>query len=345
MTTRLAVSQSPQSLQIPGMDVMAGRETSCGLEKRPLNVSEAQGFLLPPNMREAFPDADLDWVGYQVKCNLLLNTFSVFLPSSRTVCLFVSSLFFYHFLCVLQMIITKFNPYQWHKSHQKLKTEIMSLEFTDSKGAILPVGGNNIDIDIKIPLNSGNSSLNNFFVRPRMMRYHTVELNDISDSMIIEVKPINRSLTMLVYVKYGDRPTVNSYHYTAIVPDFSSCGWVNVSDRLVVKCSRRPYEIMSTVDFNQTGLYYVGVLYVEQVSGIRVRRSCFGRRRKKRDCVEPKPPPLKGIEYNRTLTFNPSTDQNYSVKVLQYSCYYFSLTQDEWTKDGCKVGSKYLNIL
>lgn len=239
------------------------------------------------------------------------------------------------------MIITKFNPYQWHKSHENLKTEIMSLEFMDSKGAILPVGGKNIDIDIKIPLNSVNASLNNFFVRPLMMRYHTVVLTDNSDSMILEVKPINRSILLLAYVKFGERPTVSSYDYTAIVPDFSSCDWLNISGRLVVECSRSPYEIMSTADFNKTGLYYVGVLYVEQLSRTRIRRSCFGRRRrKKRDCVEPKPPPVKGIEYNRTLIFNPSTDQNYSLKVRLYSCYYFSLTKDQWTKDGCKVGRK-----
>jgi len=237
------------------------------------------------------------------------------------------------------MIITKFNPFQWHKSHQKLKTEIMSLEFMDSKGKILPVRGKNIDIDIRIPLSSANSSLINFFVRPLMMRYHKVVLTDISDSMILEVKPINRSLLLVVYVKNGERPTVNSYDYTTIVPDFSSCDWVNVNGRFVVKCSRSPYEIMSTADFNQTGVYYVGVLYAEQLSSTRFRRSCLlRRRRKKRDCVEPKPPPVKGIEYNRTLIFNPITDQNYSLKVRQYSCYYFSLTQDQWTKDGCKVG-------
>jgi len=242
---------------------------------------------------------------------------------------------------ILQMIRTTFNPYRWDVSYQQIKSEILSLEFSDSKGTVLPVGGNNIDIDIKIPLNSEiNSSKNYFFIRPLMMRYHTLELTDVSDSMIIEVKPTNLSLMMVVYVKYGERPTVNSYDYTAIVPDFSSCDWVNVSGRFVVKCSRSPYEIMSTADFNQTGLYFVGVLYVEQLSRTRFRRSCFGRRRKKRDCVEPKPPPVKGIEYNRTLIFNPSTDQNYSLKVRQYSCYYFSLTQNQWTKDGCKVGRK-----
>ncbi|KAL9954036.1 hypothetical protein ACROYT_G041524 [Oculina patagonica] len=300
---RSAVSQSPKRLQVPGMDVMLGRDTKCGLEEKSLNMSEGQSFVLPQNMREGFNNTRLEEAEYH-------------------------------------MIRTDFNPYRWHESHQKVKSEILSLEFTDSKGEILPVGGSNIDIDIKIPLNSGNSSLNNFFVRPLMMRYHTVLLTDISDSMILEVKPVNRSLVMIVYVKFGERPTVNSYNYTAIVPDYSSCNWINVSGQLAAKCSRSPYEIMTTEDFNQTGLYYVGVLYVErsQLNHTRVRRSCFGRRRQKRDCVEPKPPPVKGTVYNRTLIFNPTTDQNYSVKVKKYSCYYFSLTQDQWSKDGCKVG-------
>ncbi|XP_078351498.1 polycystin family receptor for egg jelly-like isoform X1 [Oculina patagonica] len=303
VATRSAVSQPPQNLQVPGINVMLGRETTCGLEEKGLNVSEDQGFALPQNMRQAFRDAELEWVEYQ-------------------------------------MLHMNFNPYQWHESHKNVKSEIMSLEFTDSKGIVLPVGGNNLDIDIRIPLNSADSSLNNFFVRPLMMRYHTVELTDISDSMILEVKPVNRSLMMIVYVKYGERPTVNNYSHTAIIPDYSSCSWANVSGHLVTKCSKSPYEIMSTADFSQTGLYYVGVLYVErsQLNHTRIRRSCFGGRRQKRDCVEPKPPPVKGTVYNRTLTYNPTTDQNYSVKVRKYSCYYFSLTQDQWDKDGCKVG-------
>ena len=244
-----------------------------------------------------------------------------------------------------QVTHTTFNPYRWDKSHMQIKSEILSLEFVDSKGTVLPVGGNDIDIDIKIPLKSGiNSQSNYFFIKPLMMRYHTLELTDVSDSMILEVKPTNLSITMVVYVKYGERPTVDSYSYTAIVPDYSSCNWVNESGQFVARCSRSPFEIISTADLNETGTYYVGVLYIErgQLNSTRVRRSCFGRRRrrKKRDCVEPKPPPVKGIEYNRTLIFNPSTDQNYSLKVRLYSCYYFSLTQDQWTKDGCKVGRK-----
>ena len=179
------------------------------------------------------------------------------------------------------MIRMTFNPYRWDESYKQIKLEIMSLEFSDSKGTVLPVGGNNIDIDIKIRLNSGiNPSTDYFFIRPLLMRYHTLEVVDVFDSMIVEVKPTNLSLTMVVYVKYGERPTVNSYSYTAIVPDYSSCNWVNESGQFAAKCSRSPFEIMSTANFKQTGTYYVGVLYAEsgELNRTRVRRSCFGRR-------------------------------------------------------------------
>ena len=160
------------------------------------------------------------------------------------------------------------------------------------------------------------------------MRYHIIALDDVSDSIILEVKPINRNLMMVVYVKHGGRPTLNDFDFYTVIPDYSSCHYDALNGSLILKCVTSPYKVMSTGDFNQTGLYYVGLLYIEksQLNHTRTRRSCFGRKRQKRDCVEPKPPPVRGEEYNRTLTYNPSIDQNYSVKVQKYSCYYFSLT-------------------
>lgn len=66
LAIRLAVSQSPKSVQIPGMNVMLGRETKCGLEEKRLNVSEGQSFVLPPNMRQAFNNTDLEEAEYHV---------------------------------------------------------------------------------------------------------------------------------------------------------------------------------------------------------------------------------------------------------------------------------------
>lgn len=128
--------------------------------------------------------------------------------------------------------------------------EIMSFEFMDSKGVILFVRGKNIDIDIKIFFYFVNFFLNNFFVRLFMMWYYMVVFIDIFDFLIFEVKLINCSVLLLVYVKFGECLMVNSYDYIVIVFDFLFCDWVNISGWLVVKCLRSLYEIMFIVDFN-----------------------------------------------------------------------------------------------
>ena len=66
LAIRLAVSQSPKRLQVPGMDVMLGRETSCGLQDKRFNFSEGQSFTLPQNIKQAFPNAQVEGTEYQV---------------------------------------------------------------------------------------------------------------------------------------------------------------------------------------------------------------------------------------------------------------------------------------
>lgn len=66
LAVRSAVSQSPKRFHVPGMDVMLGRETSCGLEKKRLNISEGQSFELPQNMRQAFSNAQGEETEYRV---------------------------------------------------------------------------------------------------------------------------------------------------------------------------------------------------------------------------------------------------------------------------------------
>lgn len=66
LAVRSAVSQSPKRFHVPGMDVMLGRETSCGLEKKRLNISEGQSFELPQNMRQAFSNAKGEETEYRV---------------------------------------------------------------------------------------------------------------------------------------------------------------------------------------------------------------------------------------------------------------------------------------
>ena len=60
------------------MDVMLGRETSCGLQEKRLNFSEGQTFALPSNMRQAFPNVQVEETEYQVSMAWLLLCDTVF---------------------------------------------------------------------------------------------------------------------------------------------------------------------------------------------------------------------------------------------------------------------------
>ena len=72
LAIRSAVSQSPKKFHVPGMDVMLGRETSCGLEEKRLNFSEGQSFQLPQNMRQAFPNEQVKETEYRVSAVYLV---------------------------------------------------------------------------------------------------------------------------------------------------------------------------------------------------------------------------------------------------------------------------------
>lgn len=64
------------------------------------------------------------------------------------------------------MIKISFNLYCWYESYYKVILEVFSFEFINDKG-VLFVGGEDVDIDIKILLNFFGNSLydNNYFVR------------------------------------------------------------------------------------------------------------------------------------------------------------------------------------
>ena len=48
------------------MSILVGRESSCGLQERSLNLTEKDSFRLPRNMNRAFANESVEWAEYQV---------------------------------------------------------------------------------------------------------------------------------------------------------------------------------------------------------------------------------------------------------------------------------------
>ena len=137
-----------------------------------------------------------------------------------------------------------------------------------------------------------------------------------------------------MFVRYGQRPTVTEYDAERKVPD-RKCS---------LKCDDAAYDFL-LVDsvLGKPGSYYIGILYdksEQERIRKRKRRSCFGKRRQKRSCLEFKElPTLENI----TLipVYDPKTDVNYSMNVEEEECLFWNRTAEKWQSNGCKVRSSH----
>ena len=141
-----------------------------------------------------------------------------------------------------------------------------------------------------------------------------------------------------MFVRHGQRPTVTEYDAEREVglPD-GTC-----SLNLQKSCDDAAYNFL-LVDsvLRKPGSYYIGILYdksEQERIRKRKRRSCFGKRRWKRSCVEfkelPKPENITLIP-----VYDPKTDANYSMNVEEEKCLFWNRKADKWQSDGCKVRS------
>ena len=151
----------------------------------------------------------------------------------------------------------------------------------------------------------------------------------------LQIKPTGSTI-FKVFVRYGQRPTVTEYDSERKVPD-GKCS-LNSQRR----CDDAAYDFL-LVDsvLGKPGSYYIGILYdksEQETIRKRKRRSCVGKRRQKRSCVEFKDPPKPG---NITLipVYDPKTDVNYSMNVEEEECLFWNRTEEKWHSNGCKVRS------
>ena len=139
-----------------------------------------------------------------------------------------------------------------------------------------------------------------------------------------------------VFVRYGQRPTTTDFDSKTNIPNESCSMNSQNSDG---ECNEEAYEILLDSEvLNDPGTYYIGILSETDDIKLKIRqkRSCFGRGRKKRSCVETKDPPRPE---NITVkpVYDPKTDINYSMTVLEEQCLFWDTAEERWSSRGCKV--------
>ncbi|XP_015778540.1 PREDICTED: uncharacterized protein LOC107356405 [Acropora digitifera] len=239
------------------------------------------------------------------------------------------------------MTLSAFNPFTWDATSASLKSHVLSLVLKDQDGKLLKVENSKREVELKIkrdPSPEPKDAKESFFAKPSdngKMQYHKIDLSDATGNAVrLRIKPTG-STVFKVFVRHGQRPTVTEYDAEREVglPD-GTC-----SSNLQKSCDDAAYSFL-LVDsvLRKPGSYYIGILYdksEQERIRKRKRRSCFGKRRWKRSCVEFKELP-KPENVTLIPVYDPKTDANYSMNVEEEKCLFWNRKADKWQSDGCK---------
>ena len=110
-----------------------------------------------------------------------------------------------------------------------------------------------------------------------------------------------------IFVRYGYRPTVSTFDTKMRLPD-ESC--TQLSYNSTDGCSPGAYKVqLSDEVIDKPGTYFLGVHY---------EGSSENASRRRRD-------------------YDPATDMNYTMSVLQEQCLSWNSTEEQWSSHGCRV--------
>ncbi|XP_078363993.1 polycystin family receptor for egg jelly-like [Oculina patagonica] len=242
----------------------------------------------------------------------------------------------------IKMMAIEFNPFTWDKTSKMVKSSVISLELKNSNAEMIKVSHLDSDIEMIIPMHGLPMNTNNMaeygFLKPNIITTHSyyAELAGVPVSLKLGAQV--KDIAIEIFVKFGSRPTIQEFDYNFVVQFKSTCESQTNLERNETSC---PLEETSvTLVPSEPGLLYVGLLFLGAKNASehsRKRRSCFGRGRERRSCVDVKDPPPKGVYKKVVLQYDPITDVNYTLSITQSSCLYWSEGEEKWSSYGCKV--------
>ncbi|XP_068672930.1 polycystin-1-like protein 2 [Montipora foliosa] len=303
LLSRMVVDQDPYRVKTSSLSMMLNRNSPGSLQKTREFIQDGVGFKLP---------------------------FTAITDVKAKNTKFVDSV----------VTTSAFNPFTSDPSSALVNSHVLRLVLKDDNGNILKVENSKEDVELNIRLNpipELNEPKEPFFAKPSekgKMNYHEIDLPYADGNAVrLRIQPTG-SVVFDVFVSYDQRPTVTKYDAKRKLPD-EACRLISQEH-----CNDTAYDLL-LVDsvLRKPGSYFIGILYEQsqQKPERRKRRSCFGKGRQKRSCVEFKDPPQPE---NITVipVYNPKTDANYSMNVKQEECLFWDSVKEQWLSRGCKVG-------
>ncbi|XP_068684585.1 polycystin family receptor for egg jelly-like [Montipora foliosa] len=242
-----------------------------------------------------------------------------------------------------KMTSVSFNPYTWDSSSRAIQSGVTSLELQDGNSSI-NISELDNDIIMVIPIFTQQSDIANTtkvpdhrFLKPNKMVVHSyfAQLADVP--VIIKLGVQEADVELKLFVKFGSRPTVEDFDKNFTISFEYTCRVNHDGNQTFCFFEKSFVSVVPKTP----SLLFVGIIGIKNSSKVaRHRRSCFGHGRQKRACVDFKEPPPKGITNTVVPQYNPLTDVNYTMSMIQSGCFYWSKDKERWTSSGCKVDLK-----
>ena len=246
------------------------------------------------------------------------------------------------------MLSIPFNPYTWDRTKQRVNSDVLALDLKDDTRKLIKLSNLSNNVIVVTPLKPQTVSFESpqYFTQNDNLRFHKIDVEYENTLIMLEITPTEANTNLLVYLRYGQRPTTQVHDFNATVSKSEKCVWTpGVHDRKDGKtnCSRlaSPIETLA----KRPGKYFLGVQGYnrsETNPHKREKRSCYENRRQKRSCVEVKdPPPTPPQSENITVVpvYNSKSDHNYTVRVALGSCVFWSEGSEKWITEGCRVSA------
>ena len=176
------------------------------------------------------------------------------------------------------------NPFSWDNSSAKVQSAVISLSLSNGSGNGMDTSNFSTPVSLFVPRDDSKMpNFTHFNVRPlgndEYMQYHSVRMTSLDNSIHVQVKPHNESVTFKIILLFNERPSLKKHDFIWTLPDFSSCIWKNISRIKTVNvalnetensktveyvdqerhCDNDPYTVfVSNALVTKLGLYYIG---------------------------------------------------------------------------------------
>ena len=179
------------------------------------------------------------------------------------------------------MLSISFNPYTWDSTKQRVNSDVLALDLKDDTRKLIKVSNLSSNVIIVTPLKKETVSFENrqYFTQNDNLQFHKIDVEFENTLLMLEITPTEANTNLLVYLRYGQRPTTQVHDLNATVSKSEKCVWTPGAHGRKdgkTKCSRlaSPIETLA----KRPGKYFLGVQSYDRSgtnSHKREKRSCF----------------------------------------------------------------------